>query len=78
MPLFDSRAVAAVMVGFLAILAVAVAADAYVQRSSEAAFKEFLAANTSSASDAEKPDTQGKTGCPVGKKELPTQLIPFR
>jgi len=72
MPLLDGRAVAAVMVGFVAILALAVAADAYVQRSYDAAFEEFLAANT--PSDAVKPDVESKLGCPVGKKELPTQL----
>lgn len=53
MPLFDSRAVAAVMVGFIVILAVAVAADAYVQRSYDAAFEDFVTANTSSVSDAD-------------------------
>jgi len=77
MALFDSRAIAVVLVGLVVILAVAVAADACVKWSSEAAFEEFLTANTSSASSAES-DTQGKTGCPVGKKELPTHLTPFR
>ena len=77
MALFDSRAVATALVGFLMILAVVVAADAYVQYSSDVAFAEFFA-GTSSATQAEKDDAKGKTGCPVGKKELPTQLIPFR
>ena len=86
MPLFDSRAVAAVLIGFLVILAVAVAADAYVQWSYDAAFQEFLTANTSQAlepdhsegSSAVPQPGNGRTGCPVGKKELPTKLIPFR
>jgi hypothetical protein len=78
MPVFDSRAVAAALVGLLVILAVSVAADAYVQWSYDTAFEEFLTANTSSASDADEPDTKSKSGCPVGKKGLPTTLIPFR
>lgn len=78
MPSFDSRAVAAILVGLLAILAVAVVAEAYVQRSYELAFEEFIAANTSSVSESDKLDTKSKSGCPVGKKELPTQLMPFR
>lgn len=78
MPVFDSRALAAALVGLLVILAVSVAADAYVQWSYDAAFEEFLTANTSSASDADEPDTKSQSGCPVRKKGLPTTLIPFR
>lgn len=78
MALFDSRAVATVLVGLLVILAFAVAAEAYVQWASDVAFEEFLTSNTLATSDAEKPDIKGKTGCPVGKKELPKQLIHLR
>jgi hypothetical protein len=78
MALFDSRAVATVLVGLLAILAAWVAAEAYVQYSSDVALAEFVVANTSSASEAGKSEAKGKTGCAVGKKELPNQLIPFR
>ena len=49
-----------------------------MQWSYDAAFEEFLTATTSSASDAEEPDTKSKSGCPIGKKELPTKLIPLR
>ena len=76
MPLLDSRAVATVLVGLLVILAVAVAADAFMQWSYDAAFEEFLTATTSSA--FEEFDTKSKSGCPIGKKELPTKLIPLR
>ena len=76
MPLLDSRAVATVLVSLLVILAVAVAADAVMQWSYDAAFEEFLTATTSSAS--EEFDTKSKSGCPIGKKELPTKLIPLR
>lgn len=86
MPLFESRAVAAVLVGLLVALAVVVAADAVVQWSNDAAFEEFLSANTSQASEPDhskqssavpQPEN-GRTGCPVGKRELPTKLIPLR
>ena len=78
MAIFDVRVIATVLVSLLVMLAIAVAADAYVQWSYDAAFEEFLTANTSSVSDADEPDSKSKSGCPVGKKELPTQLIPFR
>ena len=89
MGLADSRAaVATVVVGLLTILAVAVAVDAYVQRSSDAAWAEFMSAANVSASDtdhsigpsaAEAADQsdKGPTGCPVGKRKLPTQVRPL-
>ena len=80
-----SRAgVATVVVGLLTIFAVAVAVDAYVQRSSDAAWAEFMSAANVSASDTDDPsptvanqsDT-GPTGCPVGKRKLPTKVRPL-
>ena len=87
MPLFDSRglAPAVVVAELLAVVALVFAVAGHIERSSDAAFAEFMAANTSSASEpdqaiessaADQPDPKGKTGCPVGNKELPTKLMP--
>jgi hypothetical protein len=86
MGLADSRAaVATVVVGLLTILAVAVAVDAYVQQSSDAAWAEFMSAANVSASDTDDPSStessdqseMGSTGCPVGKRKLPTKVRPL-
>jgi hypothetical protein len=84
MKLADSGAgVATVVVGLLTIFAVAVAVEAYVEWSSDAAFAEFMSAANVSASDtnssssaANQSDT-GSTGCPVGKRKLPTEVRPL-
>ena len=83
MKLADSGAgVATVVVGLLTIFAVAVAVDGYVQYSSDAALAEFMTANVS-ASDTNNPSSAanqsatGSTGCPVGKRKLPTQVRPL-
>ena len=82
MKLADSGAgVATVVVGLLTIFAVAVAVDAYVAWSSDAAFAEFMSAAKVPASDnpssaANQSDT-GSTGCPVGKRKLPTEVRPL-
>jgi hypothetical protein len=80
-PLFDSRGLGTtvVVVELLAVLALAFAAIGYVDSSSEAAFAELTTATTSSASDpnySEESSTpvrpnNGRTVCPVGKRELP-------
>jgi hypothetical protein len=76
--------VATVVVGLLAIFAVAVAVDAYVEWSSDAAFAEFMRAANASASDTNNPSSsaanqsdKGSTGCPVGKRKLPTEVRPL-
>jgi hypothetical protein len=83
MKLADSGAgVATVVVGLLTIFAVAVAVDGYVESSSDAALAEFMTANVS-ASDTNNPSSAanqsatGSTGCPVGKRKLPTQVRPL-
>ena len=84
MKLADSGAgVATVVVGLLTIFAVAVALDAYIKWSSDAAMAAFMSAANVSASDtdnrssaANQSDT-GSTGCPVGKRKLPTQVRPL-
>jgi hypothetical protein len=85
MKLADSGAgVATVVVGLLTIFAVAVAVDAYIKWSSDAAFAEFMSAANVSASDTDDPSSSaanqsdtGSTGCPVGKRKLPTQVRPL-
>jgi hypothetical protein len=85
MKLADSGAgVATVVVGLLTIFAVAVAVDAYIKWSSDAAFAEFMSAANVSASDTDDPASSaanqsdtGSTGCPVGKRKLPTQVRPL-
>ena len=74
--------VATVVVGLLTIFAVAVAVDAYVKWSSDAAFAEFMIAANVSASDTNNPSSAANrsdtsTGCPVGKRKLPTQVRPL-
>ena len=85
MKLADSGAcVATVVVGLLSIFAIAVAVDGYVEWSSDAALAQFMNAANVSASDptstessaANQSDT-GSTGCPVGKRKLPTQVRPI-
>ena len=84
MGLADSRAaLATVVIGLLTIFAVAVAVDAYVESSSDAAWAEFMSAANVSASDTNNPSSAanqpatGSTGCPVGKRKLPTQVRPL-
>jgi hypothetical protein len=54
--------------------ALAFAGVGYVERSSDDALAEFMTA--ASASGPSKPVQQGPTGCSVGKKKLPTQIVP--
>ena len=69
-----------VAVGLLIAIALAFAASAYSNRSLDAAWNEFISAT--SAPDQDRPNAsstvqQGATGCPVGKRKLPTQLKPL-
>jgi hypothetical protein len=75
-----------VMVELLTLLALAFAVVSYVEWSSNRAVAEFTSAAKSSASDPNQsgdssariePDN-GRTGCPKGKRSLPTQLLPLR
>ena len=79
---FNSRALGTIVaVDLLILVALAFAVIGYVQRSSDAAWAEFISA--ASASDTENPSSEssaathsdkGATGCPVGKRKLPTQV----
>ena len=84
MPLFDSREISAtVVVGLLTVVAVAFAVIGYVEWSSNAAWAEFISATSatnlvhSSGSSTLIQSIKGPTGCPVGKRRLPTQLMPL-
>jgi hypothetical protein len=80
---------ATVVVELLVLLALAFAVVSYVEWSSNTAVAEFMRAIEPSASDPShseessariqppKGSTEGSTGCPVGKKSLPTQLAPL-
>jgi len=90
MPLFNSqihwRGIGTpVAVVPLTLLALAFAVVGYVEWSSNAAVAEFMSATEASASDPshskEAPtpiqSLKGKTGCPQGKRPLPTELMPL-
>jgi len=93
MKLADGRAGStAVVIGLLTIVATAVAVVGYVDQSSDAAWAEFISAASVSAianvsaSDTDDPSStesstpnqsNGSTGCPVGKRKLPTQVRPL-
>ena len=90
MPLFNSqihwRGIGAtVAVVLLTSLALALAIVSYVEWSSNAAVAEFMSATETSASDPnhskESPapiqSLKGRTGCPQGKRRLPTELMPL-
>ena len=90
MPLFNSqihwRGIGAtVAVVLLTSLALAFAVVSYVEWSSNAAVAEFMSAAEASASDpnhsnkspAPIQSLKGQTGCPQGKRSLPTELMPL-
>jgi hypothetical protein len=90
MPLFNSqihwRGIGTtVAVVLLTSLALALAVVSYVEWSSSAAVAEFMSATEASASDPnhsnESPapiqSLKGRTGCPQGKRSLPTELMPL-
>ena len=76
MPLFDSP-LTAVGVALPVVVALAFVVPRYVEWSSDTALAEFIGAAKVSASDPDQSNAKGKTGCPVGKKELPTKLGPL-
>ena len=73
-----------VVVGLFTLLALTFAVVSYVEWSSNVAVAAFTSATESSASDpnhssevaAEIQSPNGRTGCPQGKRSLPTQLMP--
>jgi hypothetical protein len=67
-------------VGLLTVIALVFAVAGYQKWSSDVAWNEFM--NAASASDLDHSNEsstvqQGSTGCPVGKRKLPTQLKPL-
>lgn len=90
MPLFNSQihwlGIGTTVAGVLfTLLALAFAVVSYVEWSSNAAVTEFMSATELSASDPnhsnESPapiqSLNGRTGCPKGKRSLPTELLPL-
>jgi hypothetical protein len=90
MPLFSSQIHwqgigTTVAVVPLTLLVLAFAVVSYVEWSSNAAVAEFMSATEPSASDPnhsnESPapiqSLKGRTGCPQGKRPLPTELMPL-
>lgn len=69
----------------LTLLVLAFAVVSYVEWSSNAAVAEFMSATEASASDpnhsngtpAPIQSLKGRTGCPKGKRPLPTELMPL-
>jgi hypothetical protein len=88
MPLFGiqwRRTGTTVAAELLAVVALGFAVVGYVEWSSDAAVAEFMSATRSSASDPNHSNEsstptqplKGQTGCPLGKRSRPTQLIPL-
>ena len=90
MPLFDSQIRwqgigTMVTVVLLTLFALTFTVVSYVEWSSNAAVAEFMSTTGSSASDPnhsnESPapiqSLKGRTGCPQGKRSLPTELMPL-
>jgi hypothetical protein len=86
MPLFNSRGIGTtVAVDLFILIALAFAVVGYVEWSSDSAWSEFMSAAQLSASakdhsiesSAADQSDKGPTGCPVGKRKLPTQVRPL-
>jgi hypothetical protein len=84
MPLFGiqwRRTGTTVAAELLAVVALGFAVVGYVEWSSDAAVTEYMSATSASldrSTDVSTPaqSPHGPTGCPVGKRKLPTELIP--
>jgi hypothetical protein len=83
MPLSKSRAIGTTVgVDVLILAALAFAVVGYVEWSSDSAWSEFMSTASLSASHSIQPSAadqsdNGPTSCPVGKRELPTQVRPL-
>ena len=78
MQLFDSRGIVTTVGGaLLTVVALTFVVPGYVEWSSDTALAQFMSAAKVSAPDPDQSNAKGKTGCPVGKKELPTKLCPL-
>ena len=83
MPLFNSQGIGTTgLVGLLTVVAIAFAVVGYVEWSSDAAVAEYMIAtsasnpNHSNESSTPVQSHSGRTGCPLGKRKLPTELLP--
>lgn len=69
-----------VVVELLTLLTLAFVVVTYLEWSSNKAVTEFMSAsdpNQSARSSAPVQPDNGRTGCPKGKRVLPTQLVPL-
>ena len=71
-----------VAVELLTVVALGFAIANYFQWSSDKAVAEFMSATSASLDHSNEASTpaqspNGRTGCPQGKRKLPTQLIPL-
>ena len=69
-------------VELLTVVALGFAVVGYVEWSSDKAVAEFMSATSASLDHSNEASTpaqspNGRTGCPQGKRKLPTQLIPL-
>ena len=72
--MFNSYAVGTrAAVGLFAVIALAFAVSVDSNRALDAAGNELMSASVSPG----QPNSQGKTGCPQGKRKLPTQITPL-
>ncbi|WP_213289489.1 hypothetical protein [Bradyrhizobium sp. sGM-13] len=91
MPLFNSQIDwqgmgTIVVVGLFTLFALTFAVVSYVESPSNADLAEFTSTTEPSASDpnhsnestAQNPSAKDRTNCPLGKKSLPTQLLPLQ
>ena len=73
--MFNSYAVGTTAAfGLFGVIALAFAVSVDSNRSSGAAWNEFMSA---SVFKSDQSDSQKKTGCPQGKRKLPTQITPL-
>ena len=80
--MFNSQhTISTVTVGILIWIALAFAIPAYVSWSSDTAVAEFMRTASASVLDHSNQSLssvqQGRTGCPVGKRQLPTEIKPL-
>jgi hypothetical protein len=71
-----------VAVELLTVVALGFAVVSYAEWSSDKAVAEFMSATSASLDHSNEASTpaqspNGRTGCPQGKRKLPTQLIPL-
>lgn len=75
MPTDVQKTGTAMAVGLLAVIALAFAIAGYLKSASNAAWDEFLATTATVSEPSASVQPAGRTGCPRGNRQLPTQLL---